>query len=320
MSTVPEAALPARPHIVVVGNHKGGSGKSTVTMHIIVALLKAGKRVASLDLDLSQQTLTHYIENRWAWARENDLPLELPDHCAIAGDAADRIERDEAADIAWFSGHLEAIERDRTFDFIVIDTPGGAQHLSLLAHSMADTLVTPINDSLVDLDVIVAIGPSRNAEPQPSRYARTVARAIEARRSVSGRSTDWIVVRNRLATLASHNQRQVADHIETVRARLGFRTARGLSERLVYREFFAVGLTAFDRMERGVLGAKPSATNLVARLEVRDLVEQIGLLPRQPACEKPADGAVGTLEAPGLEVQAEEQSPAIRPAKRRRRA
>jgi chromosome partitioning protein len=137
---------------------------------------------------------------------------------------------------------------------------------------------------------------------------------------VSGRSTDWIVVRNRLATLASHNQRQVADHIETVRARLGFRTARGLSERLVYREFFAVGLTAFDRMERGVLGAKPSATNLVARLEVRDLVEQIGLLPRQPACEKPADGAVGTLEAPGLEVQAEEQSPAIRPAKRRRRA
>src|SRR5436190_8075944 len=103
MSIAPE--VPARPHIVVVGNHKGGSGKSTVTMHIIVALLKAGKRVASIDLDLSQQTLTHYIENRWAWARQNDLPLELPDHCAIAHDVSDRAERDDAADLAWFAGH-----------------------------------------------------------------------------------------------------------------------------------------------------------------------------------------------------------------------
>jgi chromosome partitioning protein len=319
MSTAPQAGLPSRPHIVVVGNHKGGSGKSTVAMHIIVALLKAGKRVASFDLDLSQQTLTHYIENRWAWARQNDLPLELPDHCAIAHDPSDRMERDDGADLAWFTGHLQTIEQDRAFDFIVIDTPGGAQHLSLLAHSMADTLVTPINDSLVDLDVIVAIGPSRNAEPQPSRYARTVARAIEARHSVSGRATDWVVVRNRLATLASHNQRQVADHIEAVRARLGFRTARGLSERLVFREFFAVGLTAFDRMERSVLGAKPNATNLVARLEVRDLVEQIGLLPKPPACEKPTEATQDT-EAAGGEVRVEARSTAVTTAKRRRRA
>jgi chromosome partitioning protein len=317
MSIVPKDGVPPRPHIVVVGNHKGGSGKSTVAMHIIVALLKAGKRVASFDLDLNQQTLTHYIENRWAWRRQNDLPLELPNHCSIGHEAMDPIERDDTADLAWFTTHLATIERDGNCDFIVIDTPGGAQHLSLLAHGLADTLITPINDSLIDLDVIVAIGPPGRPEPKPSRYARTVARALEGRRSVSDRPTDWIVVRNRLATLASNNQRQVAELLESVRARLGFRTVRGLSERLVFREFFAVGLTAFDRMDRSVLGARPGPTNLIARLEVRDLVEQIGLLPKQPDIDQPV-GAIGTAECP--EARAEATSSAVRPAKRRRRA
>jgi chromosome partitioning protein len=312
MSTAPEA--PARPHVVVVGNHKGGSGKSTVAMHVIIALLKAGKRIASFDLDLSQQTLTHYIENRWAWSRQNDLPLELPDHHAIAGGSADRAEH-ETSDLAWFTAELAKIEREGACDFIVIDTPGGAQQLSLLAHAMADTLVTPINDSLVDLDVIVTVGPSRNEEPQPSRYAQTVARALEGRRSVTGRSTDWIVVRNRLPTLASHSQRQVGELIETVRGRLGFRTTRGLSERLVFRELFAVGLTAFDRIDKTVLGVKPSPTNLVARLEVRDLVEQIGLLPKKAGL---ANGADAVSDGGGVELRAEGAPVSIKSAKRRR--
>jgi chromosome partitioning protein len=316
MSIAPEA--PARPHIVVVGNHKGGSGKSTVAMHVIVALLKAGKRIASFDLDLTQQTLTHYIENRWAWGRQNDLPLELPDHHAIATDSPERAERDESSDLAWFMAELAKIEGDGTCDFIVIDTPGGTNHLSLVAHAMADTLVTPINDSLVDLDVIVIVGPARNEEPQPSRYAQTVARALEGRRGVSGRPTDWIVVRNRMATLASHNQRQVSEMIESVRGRLGFRTARGLSERMVFRELFAVGLTAFDRIEKSVLGVKPSPTNLVARLEVRDLVEQIGLLPKQAVPAKGGEAAGNSDGASG--ELAIEGGASVKPAKRRRAA
>lgn len=320
MSVVPEGGPRPRPHVVVVGNHKGGSGKSTVAMHIIVALLKAGKRVASFDLDVNQQTLTHYIENRWAWAQQHDLPLELPDHCSIADDQTDRIERDDAADLAWFAARLAATDRDGTCDFVVIDTPGGVQHLSLVAHAMADTLVTPINDSLVDLDVIVAVGAANDAEPRPSRYARTVARALEGRRQVSGRSTDWIVLRNRLATLGSHNQRQVADMLEAVRTRLGFRTARGLSERLVFREYFAVGLTAFDRMERTVLGARPGATNLVARLEVRDLVEQIGLLPKEPAVRLSGDEPGMDHDGSPAGAEARIAAPARAPKRRRKAA
>jgi chromosome partitioning protein len=297
MSNAADAALPFRPHIVVVGNHKGGSGKSTVAMHITVALLKAEKRVASFDLDVSQQTLTHYVENRSAWAQQNNLSLELPKHYSIVDDRADRMERDDFADFAWFTNQLETIQRDGSCDFILIDTPGGVQHLSLVAHSMADTLVTPINDSLIDLDVIVAVGPSRKLEPQPSRYARTVARALEGRRSVSSKSIDWIVVRNRLATLASHNGRQVSDLLESVSATLGFRIACGLSERVVFREFFAQGLTAFDRMDHAVLGIKPSPANLIARLEVRDLIEQIGLLPKQPETIDPPQGQLPTLQS-----------------------
>jgi chromosome partitioning protein len=70
-------------HVVVLGNEKGGSGKSTTALHIAVALLKAGQRVATIDLDCRQQSFTHYINNRSAWARRTKLDLELPLHRCI---------------------------------------------------------------------------------------------------------------------------------------------------------------------------------------------------------------------------------------------
>ena len=280
MSSVSGTGAVSPPHVVVVGNQKGGSGKSTLTMHIIIALLKAGKRVVSFDLDLTQQTLTRYIENRRDWAQEKQLALELPEHCSMADEAADGIERNYAVDLARFMSHLQTVEHDGMHDFVVIDTPGGIHNLSVVAHGIADTLVTPINDSLVDLDVIVEIG-RKHREPQPSQYAKMVARALEARRNVCGLTTDWIVVRNRMANLPSRNQRQVDNVLECVREQLGFRTVRGLSERVVFREFFAAGLTAFDPIEWPLSGTKPNSSNLLARVEVRELVEQIGLIDRQ---------------------------------------
>ena len=225
MSDVPGTG--AVPHIVVVGNQKGGSGKSTLAMHIIVALLKAGKRVASFDLDLHQQTLTRYIENRQDWAEENRMVLELPNHCSMADEAAEGLDRSYAVDLARFMSHLQTVEHDRNHDFIVIDTPGGLHNLSVVAHGIADTLITPINDSLVDLDVIVAIG-RKDREPRPSNYAKMVARAMKAREEVCGLTTDWIVVRNRMSKQPSRNQRQVDNVLECIRERLGFRTVRGL--------------------------------------------------------------------------------------------
>jgi chromosome partitioning protein len=207
-SVGPSYRVQSSPHVVVIGNQKGGSGKSTFAMHIIVALLKAGKRVASFDLDLNQLTLTRYLGNRHEWDRKHEQKLELPDHYPVREEVhgttlrrfisrlkkIGRAHKDDfigsnaishSADLGHFISQLKKIGRARTHDFIVIDTPGGVQHLSLIAHGMADTLITPINDSLVDLDVLVAMEQS-DLEPQPSVYAKMVWRALEARVAVTG--------------------------------------------------------------------------------------------------------------------------------------
>ena len=174
MSRTPRRAVKRRPRVVVIGNHKGGSGKTTLTMHILVALLKEGKRVASFDMDRRQQTLSRYIENRRAWATQVGLPLELPRHCALAAEPGES----EATLVKRFVDELKQVER--SVDFVVFDTPAGDDHLSLLAHGMADTLITPINDSFVDLDAIMRVGPLQQFEP--SCYAQTVAAARRGRR------------------------------------------------------------------------------------------------------------------------------------------
>jgi len=231
-SIVPSYGAHSPPHVVVIGNQKGGSGKSTFAMHIIVALLKAGKRVACFDLDLNQQTLTRYLANRREWDRRHGRNLEQPDHYPVTerdaygtarnlkqfiaqlrnkdgrakDDFIDSNSLSHNADLTQFISQLREIGRANTHDFVVIDTPSGVQHLSLIAHGMADTLITPINDSFFDLDVLVAMETS-DLEPQLSAYANMVWRALEARSKVSGRATDWVIVRNRLRIMAKYPAR-----------------------------------------------------------------------------------------------------------------
>jgi chromosome partitioning protein len=300
-SIVPSYGVHSPPHVVVIGNQKGGSGKSTFAMHIIVALLKAGKRVACFDLDLNQQTLTRYLANRREWDRKHDRKLELPDHYPVKerdaygtarnlkqfiaqfkkhgrahkDDFIDSSSLSHSADLRQFISQLREIGRADKHDFIVIDTPSGVQHLSLIAHGMADTLITPINDSFFDLDVLVVME-SSDLEPQLSVYANMVWRALEARSKVRGRATDWIIVRNRLEPVESSNQRQITLVLDVVQRKLGFRIARGLLERPAYREFFAAGLTVFDFAEGSESSAESGRTH--ARVEVENLIREIGLL------------------------------------------
>ena len=302
-SIVPSCGVHSPPHVVVIGNQKGGSGKSTFAMHIIVALLKAGKRVASFDLDLNQQTLTRYLGNRCEWEREHERKLELPDHYPVREEVArghfmdlrhfisqfkktaqahnehliDSSALSHSVDLRRFILHLREIGRAHKHDFIVVDTPGDDQHLSLIAHGMADTLITPINDSFFDLDVLVAMERS-DLEPRPSVYAKMVWRTLEARRKVSGRATDWIVVRNRLESVESDNQRQITRVLDVIQRTLDFRVARGLLERAAYRKFFAAGLTVFDSVEGFESTAESDRTNLLARHEVQNLIREIGLV------------------------------------------
>ncbi|MGH6677910.1 MAG: division plane positioning ATPase MipZ, partial [Bradyrhizobium sp.] len=181
-------------HVIVLGNEKGGSGKSTAALHIAVALLKAGQRVATVDLDCRQRSFTRYINNRCAWARHTGLDLELPVHRCIKLGETMQIAENESAELQQFVDAISAVER--TFDFIVIDTPGVDSYLMRLAHAMADTLVTPINDSFLDFDVLGTIDPATYAVTGVSHYADMVRETRRKRRQLDGATTDWIVVRN----------------------------------------------------------------------------------------------------------------------------
>jgi chromosome partitioning protein len=262
-------------HVVVLGNEKGGSGKSTTALHVAVALLKAGQRVATFDLDSRQKTFTHYIENRQAWARRTGLRLELPHHIHIAQGASMQIAENEMAEFAQFSNAVAAVEQ--TFDFIVIDTPGSDNYLMRLAHSMADTLITPINDSFVDFDVLGTIDPSNYRCTGVSHYATMVRAARRQRRRIDGAMTDWIVVRNRLSMLGSRNKQLVGEGLKQLSLRIGFRAIDGFAERVVYRELFPRGLTALDDLDEATLGARPNLAHVTAREEVTQLLRQLKL-------------------------------------------
>ncbi len=275
MLVQPIRQSPQSAHVVVLGNEKGGSGKSTTALHIAVALLKAGQRVATIDLDSRQQSFTHYVENRRAWAERARIPLELPTHYCVPRAESNSLEANEANEFASFSRAISAIEH--THDVVVIDTPGNDTYLMRLAHSMADTLVTPLNDSFVDFDVLATLDPTNFAVTGESHYAEMVREARRQRRLVDGRLTDWIVVRNRLSTLGSRNKKLVGEGIAELGKRMGFRCVDGLAERVVYREFFPRGLTAFDDLDEQTLGIRPNMSHLTAREEVIALLNALHL-------------------------------------------
>lgn len=262
-------------HVVVVGNEKGGSGKSTTAFHIAVALLKAGQRVATIDLDSRQKSLTHYVENRRAWAARSGVNLDLPAHRCVARGEGIRADENEIAEFGAFAEIISAIEHSH--DFVVIDTPGIDSYLMRLAHAMADTLVTPLNDSFVDFDVLGTVDPATFALTGTSHYSEMVREARRQRRLVDREETDWIVVRNRLSTLGSRNKRLIAEGLGELGLQLGFRSAEGLAERVIYREFFPRGLTALDDIDETTLGTRPNMSHITARQEVQALVANLRL-------------------------------------------
>lgn len=267
-----QAAIPARRlRVIVLGNEKGGSGKSTVAMHVVVALLKSGRKVATIDLDPQQQTLTNYIENRRIWSERRGRALESPVHLSLDAKVA---SGDEPASAA-LSDAIAALAE--THDCLVIDTPGHGSSAARFVHSLADTLITPLNDSFVDFDVLGRIDPETFGVTGASHYAQVVAEA-NGQRALRGETPiDWIVLRNRLSMLTTRNKRQVGDSLRELSGTLGFRFVEGLAERMIFREFFPRGLTALDDLDESTLGARPTLSHLTARQEVEALIAAIRL-------------------------------------------
>jgi chromosome partitioning protein len=267
--------LPRSAHVIVLGNEKGGSGKSTTAMHIAVALMKAGQRVATIDLDSRQKSFTHYVENRRAWAKRGEIELEVPTHHHVVRHNGPSVEENEASEFAGFAHAITSVEH--CHDFVVIDTPATDSYLMRLAHSMADTLVTPLNDSFVDFDVLGGVDPTTFAVTGVSHYAEMAREARRQRRLVDGGLTDWVVVRNRLSLLGSRNKRLIGEGLNELGLTLGFRVADGFAERVVYREFFPRGLTALDTLNETTLGVRPNVSHLTARQEVQALIATLRL-------------------------------------------
>jgi chromosome partitioning protein len=270
-----DVGRPGSAHVIVLGNEKGGSGKSTTAMHVAVALLQAGQRVATIDLDSRQKSFTHYIENRRDWAERARIKLDVPMHYCVARGDGLRIDEIEAQEFAAFAEAVSAVENSH--DFVIVDTPGTDSYLMRLAHSMADTLITPLNDSFLDFDVLGTVDATTFEVIGVSHYAEMVREARRQRRLVDGGLIDWVVVRNRLSTLGSRNKRLVGAGVDQLAQQLGFRAADGFAERVIYREFFPRGLTALDDLNEDTLGQRPSLSHVTARDEVKALIEGLKL-------------------------------------------
>jgi chromosome partitioning protein len=252
--------MTSTPHFIVFANEKGGTGKSTCAVHVAVALAQLGARVAGIDLDHRQRTFHRYLENREATAARRGIELAMPRYDVIGGCDTDTLD----ARIAELADGC---------DFLVADTPGRddplARHLATRAH----TLVTPMNDSFVDFDLIGQVDPESFQVARPSFYAEMIWKARMTRAKVDGGTIDWVVLRNRVQHVEARNMRRVRDAMTDLSKRVGFRIVSGLSERVVFREMFPSGLTLLDRGQLGDLGT----SHIAARQELREMVAGLAL-------------------------------------------
>ena len=248
-------------HRIIFANEKGGSGKSTSAVHTAVALAARGHKVAALDLDTRQRTLGRYLDNRVALARRDGLTLPMPAYATF----------DPTKDIS-VEDQMTMLAEDA--EFLVVDTPGRDDPFVRGALVTADTLVTPINDSFVDLDLIGQVDPDNYKVQRPSFYAELVWQARKLRAMRDGGTVDWVVLRNRLQHLEARNMRRVAAALTELSKRVGFRVIPGLSERVIYRELFPKGLTLLDL---GAIGEDAGLAHVAARGELRELIAGLQL-------------------------------------------
>lgn len=262
-------------HVIVLGNEKGGSGKSTAAMHVTIALLKSGYKVAAIDLDMRQRSFSRYLENRQKFSENKKKELAFPLTPKIEPSSLDSREAARAEETARFAAALQSLAG---FDFLIIDCPGADTHLSQLAHAHADTIVTPLNDSFVDFDLLARLDPDSGQVLGPSLYSEMVWNARK-RRALSGvrGGIDWVVVRNRLSATQARNKAEMGRRLEDLSSRIGFRLARGIGDRVIYRELFPIGLTLLDLGGADAPLRLSTMSHVTARLEIRSLIATLKL-------------------------------------------
>jgi chromosome partitioning protein len=249
-----------KSHIIVFANEKGGVGKSTTAFHVCIALCNAGERVAALDVDLRQLTLDRALNARMETAREYAVDLPGPRQILLT-------QSTEA--------ELEAKIRMAQIDcsFIIIDVGGHDSPIARRAISMANTIVTPVNDSFIDLDMLGRIDPRTGELKTLGAFARLVEHLKEPGLARREKALDWVVMQNRSRSQSTKNERKVMDALNAIAPVAGFRLIPGLHERVVYRELFPIGLTLFDlalipKLGRPQPAAHAEIAEMLAALEL----------------------------------------------------
>tara|TARA_R110002049_G_scaffold151986_11_gene315793 strand:- start:1952 stop:2755 length:804 start_codon:yes stop_codon:yes gene_type:complete len=258
-------------HIIVVGNEKGGAGKSTVSMHVATALARMGHKTSVLDLDLRQRTFGRYVDNRKAFLKSAELDLPSPQMHELPEIDPETLNPGENI----YDHRLCATELEPTSEFILIYCPGSHTRLSQVAHSLADTLITPLNDSFIDFDLLAHTDASGDKITGPSVYSEMVWNARQLRAQAGLAPIDWVVVRNRLGAQRMVNKDKMERAIQNLSKRIGFRIAPGFNERVIFRELFPRGLTLLDLKDIGV--KQLNISNVAARQELRDLMKALDL-------------------------------------------
>ncbi len=249
-----------RLHVLVFANEKGGTGKSTTAVHTAIALASKGARVACFDLDHRQRTMGRYLDNRAATAKRMGRELPMPVYDTHDGESMD-----------YFSDALDRLGQNA--DFLVIDTPGRDDRFARIAVTNADTLVTPMNDSFVDFDLIGQVDPETFKVVRPSFYSELIWESRKRRAKADGETIDWVVLRNRMQHIEARNMKRVSEAIDQLSKRVGFRVISGLSERVIYRELFPKGLTMLDSRDFGEMGL----AHVAARQELREMMAGLAL-------------------------------------------
>ncbi|HQT38172.1 MAG TPA: division plane positioning ATPase MipZ [Acidocella sp.] len=261
-----------KPTVIVLGNEKGGSGKSTTAIHIIVGLLREGYRVGAMDLDARQGTLAGTLAGRKHFVESKNIPLPLPQFRSVHRSTLDNRLEAEAEERSRFNTAFDELAAD--CEIIVVDCPGADTYLSRYGHAHADTLITPINDSFVDFSMLAKVDPDNHDIVKPSIYSEMVWEARKNRFGIDRGKIDWIVMRNRLAGSEARNKRDVGETLDALAKRIGFRTLKGFGERVIFRELYLQGLTLMDVREANI-GIAMGLSHVAARTEVRALLAAI---------------------------------------------
>lgn len=257
--------------VIVIGNEKGGSGKTTTSIHLIISLMKLGFKVATIDLDLRQMSLTRYIQNRQNTSNLHSLDLDVPQHYVLSASTNPNITEAEQEEEATFIQQLEALMPNN--DFIVIDTPGSNMYLSRLAHSYADMVITPINDSFIDLDLLGQIHLKEKETIVPGIYSAMLWEQKLKRLGRDKKEISWVVVRNRLSTLDAKNKRSMEESLVQLSKKFGFRIAPGFGDRVIFKELFLYGLTLHDAKKTELV--RMSSSVIAARQELQSFMTSL---------------------------------------------